>query len=302
MTIVVEPARAKINLCLHVVGQRPDGYHRLDSYVAFAEIGDRIEAEPSERLSLAMEGPFALSLDAGGDNLAIRAAAALRDWATLTGAARRGPPLGAALRLVKQLPVSSGIGGGSADGAATLRALARLWDLAVPPPEMARLALGLGADGPVCLASRPLRMRDIGETLSPAPPPPDCGLVLVNPGVAVATPEVFRALTEKRNPAPPPTPERFADLDALLDWLAETRNDLTAPAEALRPAIAEARAALAAAPRCRLARMSGSGATCFGLFDDHGAAERAADALRAAHPAWWIVATRFDAAEEGDAP
>lgn len=290
-----EIARAKLNLCLHVVGQRPDGYHRLESYVVFPEIGDRIEAESARGLSLSVDGPFGLSLGSGPDNLALRAAIALRDWAATAGG--RGPEtLGAALHLSKILPVASGIGGGSADAAAALRALDRLWGLAAPKAELRRLALSIGADAPVCLLSRPTLMRGVGEELLAAPAPPDCAVVLVNPGQAVATPEVFAALAEKRNAPTPPLPDRFAALDALVDWLSETRNDLQGPAERICPAVREAIAALEADGACRFARMSGSGATCFGLFATRAEAARAGEAIRAVRPAWWVAAAALGGA------
>jgi 4-diphosphocytidyl-2-C-methyl-D-erythritol kinase len=267
-----ELAPAKVNLALHVVG-RCDGYHLLDSLVAFARLGDRLEAEPADRLSLAIDGPFARDLGAGPDNLVLRAAALVA------------PGRGAVLRLTKLLPVASGIGGGSADAAATLRLLARLWDLPLPGRDA---LLGLGADLPVCLAGRASRMRGIGEDLAPLTLPP-FWLVLANPGVPVPTGAVFAALACRDNP-PLPDPPRFADADALAVWLAAQRNDLEAPAATVAPAVADVLAALAAQPGCRLARMSGSGATCFGLFAAGPAAAAAAAALRRARPGWWVEA------------
>ena len=279
-------ARAKLNLCLHVVGQRPDGYHLLDSLVAFAEVGDVIEASPSTVLSLALDGPFASELDGGGGNLVLGAAAALAAWA-----ARGGQKVaGAALLLDKRLPVASGLGGGSADAAAALRLLCELWALAPSDAELAEIGLGLGADVPACLSAEPVWMRGIGEKLSPAPLLPGFWVTLVNPGAPVATPRVFAALAEKRNPPPPPPPEAFEDADALLGWLRETRNDLQPPAIAVAPVISQALAALSDAPGCGLARMSGSGATCFGMFRTEAEALRAADQIRAAHPDWWVAA------------
>ncbi len=202
---------------------------------------------------------------------------------------------GAALRLVKALPVAAGIGGGSADAAATLRLLSRLWDLPLPP---AGTIAALGADIPACLFSRPLRMRGIGEILTPADLPP-FWIVLVNPGRPVPTPAVFAALTDRANPPLPEELPARSSTDAFLDWLRlATRNDLESPARVLEPAIGAVLVALASLPGCRLARMSGSGATCFGLFAARAEAEAAAAALARAEPAWWIAA----APGQGPAP
>ncbi|MDD2868221.1 4-(cytidine 5'-diphospho)-2-C-methyl-D-erythritol kinase [Neomegalonema sp.] len=306
----VDFARAKINLALHVVGRRADGYHLLDSLVVFPEVGDLLTAQPAAGLSLTLEGPFGpalapasaapeievsspvcyLSAFAPPENLVLRAAEALR--AALPGAAAGG----AALTLEKNLPVASGIGGGSADAAAALRLLVRLWGLEIPAEELARIALGLGADVPVCLAARPARMRGIGEDLTPFAPPAGA-LVLVNPGAGLSTPEVFRLLETRENP-PLPEPPSGLDAAGLALWLREkTRNDLEAPALARLPVVGEVLAALRAtgAP---LARMSGSGATCFGLFPDLAGAERAARTLRAKAPRGWWIASGACAAPE----
>lgn len=270
-------ARAKVNLHLHVLGRRPDGLHRLDSLAVFPELGDLVEVEPARGLSLTVAGPFADQLGAGGDNLVLRAAEAL--------AAGRFPPgraPGAAIRLVKSLPVASGIGGGSSDAAATLRALCALWGVAPSEAELARLGAGLGADVPVCLAApRPTIMGGIGEILRPAPPLPPVWLTLANPGVPVPTAEVFRRLERRDGTEAAPPPEGWRDATALADWLRGTENMLEAPAIAYAPAIAATRDALAAASGCLLARMSGSGATCFGLFAEGPPALTAAEALRA---------------------
>ncbi|MEO0679303.1 MAG: 4-(cytidine 5'-diphospho)-2-C-methyl-D-erythritol kinase [Pseudomonadota bacterium] len=278
-TSVRELARAKVNLHLHVLGRRADGRHLLDSLAVFPDLGDLVEAEPARGLSLTVDGPFRDQLGAGGDNLVLRAAEALR-------ASAPGAP-GAALRLVKQLPVASGIGGGSADAAATLRALNRLWGLGLNPAALARLGERLGADVPVCvLGPRPSVMGGIGERLSPAPPLPPFWLALANPGVPVSTAEVFARLRRRDGtvavlPAAALPADGFADAAALARWLRGRSNALAEPAETMAPAIAEIRAALAAAPGCLLARMSGSGATCFGLFAEQDLALAAADALRA---------------------
>jgi 4-diphosphocytidyl-2-C-methyl-D-erythritol kinase len=274
-----ELAPAKVNLALHVTGRRADGYHLLDSLVAFPRVGDRLAAAAAPDLSLAVEGPFAAAL-AAGDNLVLAAARLL------------GPGRGAALTLEKALPVASGIGGGSADAAAALRLLARLWDL--PMPGTAAL-VGLGADVPACVAGVACRMRGIGERLDPVALP-GFWLVLANPGVPVATGAVFAGLAGRVGPplAPPPA---FADVRALAGWLAAQRNDLEAPACALAP-VAETLAALGAQPGCLLARMSGSGASCFGLFATVAPAEAAAAALRRARPGWWVAAAEVGAARE----
>jgi 4-diphosphocytidyl-2-C-methyl-D-erythritol kinase len=278
-------ARAKVNLCLHVTGRRPDGYHLLDSLVVFPELGDEVRAEPAAGLSLACEGPRAGEIDAGPGNLVWQAAAAM---------AAAAPGRGAALTLVKRLPVAAGIGGGSADAAATILALEALWDVRLPPDRRAALALRLGADLPVCLGGRPARMQGIGDALTSAPKLPDFWLVLVNPGVALPTREVFRRLGSFGAAAEPP-PEGFADVAGLARWLAGQRNDLEAPARSLCPEVSSVLAALQAEPGIRLARMSGSGPTCFGLAEAAGAAEAAAAAIGARHPGWWVAAAPVQA-------
>ncbi len=276
-------APAKLNLYLHVVGKRADGYHQLDSLVAFAAVHDTVHLAPAESLSLSIEGPFAEGLSSGPDNLVMRAAELLRAKAGITS--------GAAMRLVKRLPVASGIGGGSADAAAALSGLIRLWDVRIDEAELAELALSLGADVPVCLNAKCVFMGGIGETLTPAPRLPEIPIVLVNPGVGVPTPAVFKArqggLSE---PAPFDTP--VPDTPTLVGLLTARRNDLAAAAITLAPPIAEALAALDSQSGCALARMSGSGATCFGLFTEATAADAAA-AIKADHPDWWVVESRL---------
>jgi 4-diphosphocytidyl-2-C-methyl-D-erythritol kinase len=281
---VVRAAPAKINLYLHVVGKRADGYHLLDSLVAFAECGDVLRVAPSDTLALVVDGPFAASLAGEGDNLVLRAARAL---ATKLG---RAPE--AAIRLTKNLPVASGIGGGSADAAATLRALEALWGSSLPASERNALALKLGADVPVCCAGHPAYMGGVGEQIDAAPGLPPVGLVLVNPGHKLATVDVFKARTGAFS-----APGRFSEAPRnaadLAELLRARANDLAAPAMQLCPAISDVLAALEASPGCRLARLSGSGATCFGVYDDQPAAARAADSLSRARPGWWITATRL---------
>ncbi|MDJ0895062.1 MAG: 4-(cytidine 5'-diphospho)-2-C-methyl-D-erythritol kinase [Alphaproteobacteria bacterium] len=283
-------APAKLNLYLHVVGRRDDGYHELDSLVAFADVHDTVAAAEADDLTLTITGPFGADLRDGAeptgqqgrpDNLVLEAARLL--------AAEAGITPRAALRLVKRLPVASGIGGGSADAAASLRALSRLWGLAVPEPELMALARRLGADVPVCLAGKAAFMGGVGEMLEPAPALPAVGLVLANPRIALATPPVFKARTGPFSP-----PARFTEVSgsaaALADLLRGRGNDLGPPAVGLVPAIGDVLTALAQVSGCRLARMSGSGATCFGLFDDAAAARGAADRLLADGRGWWVAA------------
>jgi 4-diphosphocytidyl-2-C-methyl-D-erythritol kinase len=266
-------APAKVNLYLHVTGRRADGYHLLDSLAVFPAVGDVLRATPADSLSLTLSGPFGAGLAGEADNLVLRAARALS--ACVPGGA------GARLELEKHLPVASGIGGGSADAAVALRLLAGLWEVDADLPA---LAATLGADVPVCLASVPARMAGVGEILSQAPVMPACSMVLVNPGVAVATPAVFRARTGAFS-ASAVLPAGWDSVAGMTADLARLHNDLQAPAIALCPVIAEVLAALRDTAGCTLARMSGSGATCFGLFADAIAARDAARAL--ARPGWW---------------
>jgi 4-diphosphocytidyl-2-C-methyl-D-erythritol kinase len=273
---VATPAPAKVNLYLHVTGRRADGYHLLDSLAVFGPAADAVAAAPAAALSLSLDGPFAAGLAAEPDNLVLRAARAL---AAAAGIAPR-----AALGLTKRLPVASGIGGGSADAAAALRALDRLWGLGFGAARLAAIGAGLGADVPVCVASRPARMGGVGEVLSAAPALPACGLLLANPWVALATPAVFRARQGSGFTPAALLPAAWADAPGMARDLAALRNDLEAPAIALCPVVAEVLAALRGLPGCLLARMSGSGATCFGLFATPAAARRAAGLLPGG---WW---------------
>jgi 4-diphosphocytidyl-2-C-methyl-D-erythritol kinase len=271
-----ESAHAKVNLFLHVTGKRPDGYHLLDSLVVFAGVADRISIVPAEGLTLTVTGPFAPLLAAEADNLVLRAACALAEEV--------GVRAGGALHLDKQIPVASGIGGGSADAAATLRLLCRAWRLDPADAVLDRIAADLGADVPVCVHSQPLRMRGAGERLTPAPALPRCGMVLVNPGVPLATVSVFRA--RSGNFTPDATlPDGWDSVRQMASSLSEMTNDLEAAAIRLVPSIDDVLHAIAATPGCLLARMSGSGATCFGLFADAGEAREAAASL--VRPGWW---------------
>lgn len=279
-------APAKVNLYLHVTGRRPDGYHLLDSLVAFAEAHDVVEVAPSNTLSLTVTGPNAAALAGldASDNLMIKAAETL--------AAVAGVPARARLTLFKHLPVAGGIGGGSADCAAVLRGLYRLWNLDLDDEVMLALALDLGADVPVCLYGRAAAMAGIGESLSPAPPLPAVPMVLVNPGVPVSTPAVFKART---GPFSRPAPLRDGPINAvaLANDLAGRRNDLEAPARVLEDAVDGALALLTEQPGALLTRMSGSGATCFALFSSDAEARAATRAVAAAQPDWWVSQGRL---------
>lgn len=272
-------APAKINLALYVTGRRADGYHELDSLVVFTELGDVLAAEQAEADSFVIDGPFADAIPVGSDNLVLRARDLFRTrWGNAD-------PL--ALKLTKNLPPASGVGGGSSDAAACLTAMANFGDTDADLPS---LGLTLGADVPMCLAAEPLIARGIGDEITFVPSFPSLAMVLVNPGVEVPTPEIFRRLASPDN-APLPALEH---MDDIAGWLSRCRNDLQAPAIGYASVIADALAALDACG-AGLARMSGSGATCFGLFPDMAAASHAAEQLRAERPSWFVAATRSHA-------
>jgi 4-diphosphocytidyl-2-C-methyl-D-erythritol kinase len=281
---VEEFAPAKINLFLHVGEKRADGYHALESLVVFADAGDRLTFETSDSLALKIDGPFGEGLAAETDNLVLRAARAL--------ALEAGVDKGAAITLTKNLPVASGIGGGSADAAAALRGLVRLWHLDIGTDTLLDIAATLGSDVPVCVASRSSVMAGRGEIVTPAAGVPPAAMVLVNPGVAVPTPAVFRGLRERSGIGMARPASLGGDARALADYLRTTRNDLEAPALALAPIIGDALAMLRAQPGVLLARMSGSGATCFAIFGSDEAAAAAARTIAVSHPAWWAKAAR----------
>ncbi|TKT81104.1 4-(cytidine 5'-diphospho)-2-C-methyl-D-erythritol kinase [Aquamicrobium sp. LC103] len=289
---IVQPAPAKVNLALHVTGRRAGGYHLLDTLAVFTELGDVVTVASSDRDSFLIEGRFGDALAADGENLVLRAREMLRGLAS----ARSGP---VAIRLRKDLPVASGIGGGSSDAAATLKALRTLWNLDISDAALAEAALHLGADLPMCLAATPLLARGIGEKLTPVDGFPRLDLVLVNPGVSVSTPEIFRALHSRGNPALPALPRHLSG-ETLTGWLDRARNDLETPARKIAPVISEALDALAE-NGARISRMSGSGATCFGIHDDAAAAARAAEAIAARHPGWFVAATTTTRELEADA-
>ena len=291
MTTVKVFAPAKINLTLHVTGQRADGYHLLDTLVAFADIGDWITLH-ARHLPKRFEvtGPEAVpELDSDSN---IMWQAAMRFWK---------PDIALSMQLEKHLPMASGIGGGSADAAATYRGLLLLRAAVEgrdeprdPTPQDAGSLLEIGADVPVCVPSDPARVRGIGEQIAPVGNLHPYPIVLVNPRARVSTPEVFSKLTVKDNPGLDPWPDSFGDRDAVLDWLGTQRNDLQDIAVQDCPGIARVLGALEQHDTCRLARMSGSGATCFGLFDRVHMAEAAAEAIRAAHPEWWVRTGRLN--------
>jgi 4-diphosphocytidyl-2-C-methyl-D-erythritol kinase len=277
-----EKAPAKVNLTLRVLGRRADGYHDIESLVAFAGVGDALTFKPGDDLALTVGGPTAAAAGDVADNLVLKAARALAERIA-------GVRLGR-FTLSKRLPVAAGLGGGSADAAAALRLLARANALAPDDPRLMQAARATGADVPVCLDPRPRRMRGIGDILSDPLDLPRLFAVLVNPGVAVATADVFAALAAAPAGQSAPAAEPLGPA-ALLAEIAGGRNDLEAPAIELEPAIAVVLAVLRKLPGCRLARMSGSGPTCFGLFDSSRTASAAARTLRVGYPAWWVRAT-----------
>jgi 4-diphosphocytidyl-2-C-methyl-D-erythritol kinase len=285
MTVISVPAPAKLNLYLHVTGRRDDGYHQLDSLAAFANVFDTISVSDANELSLSIDGPFGDGLPVDDSNLVLRAALQLRE---LAGIAE-----GAEITLTKRLPVASGIGGGSADAAATIKALVRLWNLHPGLHDLSGLALDLGADVPVCLFGQAAFMGGIGEQLDPVGILPDVPLILVNPGVDVSTPTIFKARegdfsSERRFTKPP---QSTAQLIELLND--DRRNDLTAPAVSLKPVIGQALAAIEKTAECQFARMSGSGATCFGFYPSEALAEAAVKTIKTEHPDWWCIGTNL---------
>lgn len=281
MIVLRELAPAKVNLYLHVTGRRADGYHLLDSLTGFTEFGDKLEVVPADSLTLTLEGTYASSLSAQ-DNSVLKAAELLREYGKMSP--------GAAITLHKRVPVAAGVGGGSADAAAALRLLKRFWSVNIPQGDLEVMALILGADVPACLHCSPLYMQGIGERIEQGPSLTGMHIVLANPGRPLKTPEVFAAYkgpfsTPARHPA------AFATPAACAEFLGKARNDLEAPAIKLMPEIAVVRDALSSQKDCLLARMSGSGATCFGLFASATAAQAAASALTAQQGTWWIQAT-----------
>jgi 4-diphosphocytidyl-2-C-methyl-D-erythritol kinase len=282
-------AAAKLNLFLHVGGPGVDGYHPLSSLMVFADLGDRVGVAGAGALACQVRGPFAAELAGEGDNLILRAARAL-----IARARTPQPPMG--LTLDKRLPVAAGLGGGSSDAGAALRLLRETWHLKLTEAELETVAASLGADGAACLWGRPVLAQGRGERLSAAPGLPAIDAVLVNPRVAVSTAEVYRRFDAAGvfgDVAAPMMPELFESVEELAGWLALTRNDLEAPAVAAAPAIGDVLATLADEPEALLARMSGSGATCFALCAGDVEAEGLAERIEAMRPEWWVRRCRL---------
>jgi len=277
-------APAKINLFLHVGERRSDGYHELESLVVFADVGDELLIEPAKSFSLALDGPFGGKLANEQDNLIAKAARAL--------GAKAGRSLDVRITLTKNLPVASGIGGGSADAAATLRGLVQFWDIKIPHNELHTIAESLGSDVPACLLSETLWMTGRGEGIEPVPGLPPAPLVLVNPGVAVSTARIFANLKNRVGVGQAAKPKADLSVLALADYFKSNRNDLEKPAREIAPAIDEVLQAISHSGALR-ARMSGSGATCFGLFADDKSAGAAAAKIAEDHPDWWVKKARI---------
>ena len=282
MSVVSLTAPAKVNLYLHVTGRRNDGYHLLDSLFVFTKDGDVVHVRKSDRLALKLTGPYADSLRYENDNIVLKA---VRLLASICG-----QDCNVEITLEKNLPVSSGIGGGSADAAATLKALLILWNQQMPIKRLQEIALSLGADVPSCLQSRPVQVSGIGDILKPAPNLPSFSLVLVNPNRPVSTPEVFK----KRLPVfsdPAPFTEDMKNFDDFIQALQQRHNDLTQAACQLEPEVLRVLEVLQADPLCRLARMSGSGGTCFGVFPNVQEASLCCEWLSRKYPDWWFFNT-----------
>ncbi len=288
-----ELARAKINLALHVGDERPDGYHELETLVVFADVADvvtaRTAAGDATATTLDISGPYAGLLEdstAPAANLVLRAAEAM----AALSSRRRVKPVH--LSLAKRIPVAAGLGGGSADAAATLRLLDRIWDLGLTlkPKKLFEIGLALGADVPMCLVSQPLVARGVGEIVTPVAGIPALPVVLAHPGVSMPTGAVFAGLGKETRAPLPALPAKFKSPLDLVFWLRQTRNDLIDPARVVSRKAAAAAKALANDPDCLFARMSGSGAAAFGIFVKPAAAERAAERLKAVKPDWWVAA------------
>lgn len=275
-------AKAKINLDLLITGKREDGYHLLDSLVVFADYGDEIILSPADELTLEVCGPFSKNLKADDDNLVMKAAQMMKEHFSYAG--------GAKITLIKNLPVFSGIGGGSADAAATLRGMMKIMNIEGHISELAQLALSLGADVPVCLQSTSNWMGGIGERLESFGLDIPLHLLLVNPGISVSTAEIFQKRSARKAPfsTDRALPEKVMNLPQLVEMLSETTNDLEQEACLVVPEIKSVLTALKSNENCLLARMSGSGATCFGLYEKRAEAEAIGHALQQAHPQWWV--------------
>ena len=283
---LVEFAPAKVNLTLHVLGRRADGYHEIESLAAFAGVGDRLTLVPGGPLELIVRGPTAAAAGASSDNLVLKAARALAGQVPTLRLGR--------FELDKELPIAAGLGGGSSDAAAALRLLARHNDLPVGDARLQAAARATGADVPVCLDPRTRMMHGIGEILSDPIDLPELPAVLVNPGVAVPTKDVFATLGAPTLTSPVQRDDFIAinaDAASLISILSARRNDMEIPAITIQAVVADVLAALQASPGCLLARMSGSGATCFGLYGSAGAANDAAHRMRKSHAGWWVRST-----------
>lgn len=282
-------APAKINLFLHVGAPGDDGYHPLCSLMVFADVGDRVVIHEADALSVRVHGPFAAGLAHEDDNLVLRATRAL-----LAKARGPQPPMG--LSLEKVLPVAAGLGGGSSDAGAALRLVRSALGLAMDNDDLEAVAAALGADGAACLWGRPVLAEGRGERLTPAPRLPLIEAVLVNPGVGVSTPAVYRALDDAGafgEVTPPPMPEAFESVEELAGWLAVMGNDLQGPAIGLAPEIGDVVETLAGEPETLIARMSGSGATCFAICASDIEAQALAERVAAMRPAWWVKRCRL---------
>lgn len=282
-------APAKINLFLHVGAPGQDGYHPLCSLMVFADIGDRVVIHEADALSVRVHGPFAAGLAEEHDNLVLRAARALL-------AKARGPQPPICLSLEKALPVAAGLGGGSSDAGAALRLVRAAFGIIMEDEELEAVAASLGADGAACLWGRPVLAQGRGELLTPAPRLPTIEAVLVNPGVGVSTPAVYRALDDAQafgEVAPPPMPDAFESVEELAGWLTVMRNDLQAPAVGLAPEIGDVVETLAGEPETLIARMSGSGATCFAICASDIEAEALAERVAGMRPTWWVKRCRL---------
>jgi 4-diphosphocytidyl-2-C-methyl-D-erythritol kinase len=285
MTALRDTGFAKINLTLDVLGRRADGFHEIESLVAFASLGDHVELEPGDRFDLVVEGPFAGALDS--DNLVLKAAEAAK---ALRPALRLGR-----FRLIKTLPVAAGLGGGSADAAAALRLISRVNLGVLPASDIAALAPKLGSDVPVCLDSHPALIMGRGECVTPVSGFPSCSVLLANPGVPLGTQAVYAALGAEPLPAAPlrkvEAPDFAGDFARFINYVAPRGNALEVPATQLAPVVKQVLTALADLNGANIVRLSGSGPTCFALFATEDEAKRAASALSQAHPDWWIAAS-----------
>jgi 4-diphosphocytidyl-2-C-methyl-D-erythritol kinase len=274
-------APAKINLCLHVGARQPNGYHDLESLVVFSSAGDELTIERAKRLSLELSGPFGRELSSSDDNLVLKAARLFAERARC--------PAGARISLTKRVPIASGVGGGSADAAATLRGLALLWQVENKPDALLEIAANLGADVPMCVASTPAWVEGRGERISHLTGLPDFALVLANPMVQIPTGDVFARLKSRTGIGSTRPQVEFKDVSVLVDYLRGTTNDLEHPATEISPVIADVLREIASLPGALLSRMSGSGATCFAIFETRRQAQHCAAELGKTHPGWWVV-------------